>query len=82
MFLEHVHGTVVLVKNNPALAFALAALILALVFYKPREIGKFLIFGLFISVVFYFIILFTETLDIGSKQKDQMIHKSRSVIGE
>ncbi len=82
MFAEHLHNTIVLLKSNPALAFALAGVILALLYFKPREMGKLVIFGLFIAVVFYFITLFAEMLDIGSKQKDQMIYKSRDVIDE
>ena len=82
MFAEHLHNTIVLLKSNPALAFALAGVVLALIYFKPREMGKLVLFGLFITVVFYFITLFAEMLDFGSKQKDQMIYKSRNVIDE
>ncbi len=82
MFAEHLHNTIVLLKSNPALAFVLAGVILALFYFKPKEMGKLVLFGLFIIVVFYFITLFAEMLDVGSKQKDQMIYKSRNVIDE
>jgi hypothetical protein len=39
-------------------------------------------FVLFIAAVFYMITLFAGTLSTGSKQKDQMIYKSKDVIGE
>ena len=82
MFAEHLHNTIALLKSNSVPVFALAGATLALIYFKPREMCKILLFGLFITVVFYFITLFAETLDIGSKQKDQMIYKSRNVIDE
>jgi hypothetical protein len=39
-------------------------------------------FCLFIVAVFYVITLFTSTLSTGSKQKDQMIYKTREAAGE
>jgi len=82
MFAEHLHNTIVLLKSNPLFAFALAGVILALFYFRPKEIGKLVLLGLFIIVIFYFITLFAEMLDVGSKQKDQMIYKSRNVIDE
>jgi len=82
MFAEHLHNTIVLLKSNPLFAFALAGVILALFYFRPKEMGKLVLFGLFIIVIFYFITLFAEMLDVGSKQKDQMIYKSRNVIDE
>ncbi len=82
MFAEHLHNTIVLLMSNPLFAFALAGVILALFYFRPKEMGKLVLFGLFIIVIFYFITLFAEMLDVGSKQKDQMIYKSRNVIDE
>lgn len=68
--------------RNPAVALVAAGIVATLFYFKPREMFKLLLFGLFITVIFYFITLFSGTISSGSKQKDQMIYKSRDVIGE
>ena len=82
MLTEQLHHSISLLKSSPALAFTLAAAIIALFYFKPRVMGKLVLFGLFIVVVFYFISLFAETIDTGVRQKDQMIYKSRNAIDE
>ena len=43
---------------------------------------KLVAFCLFLGVVFYCITLLVDTVSTGSDQKDQMIYKSKEVLGE
>ncbi len=82
MLTDQLQNAVALLQGSPALAWALAILVIALFYFRPKEMGKLVLFGLFIAVVFYFITLFANTVDTGAKQKDRMIYKSRNVIDE
>jgi predicted membrane protein len=82
MLADHLQSTIALLKSNPALAWALCIVVIALFYFRPKQMGKLVLFGLFIAVVFYFILLFGDMVDTGAKQKDRMIYKSRNVIDE
>lgn len=82
MLEEQLHNLLALLRGNPAVAVVAAGIVAALCYFKPREMLKLALFGLFIMAIFYFVGLFAGTVNTGSKQKDQMIYKSRDVIGE
>jgi len=71
-----------MLQDNPAIVVIVASLVATLFFLKPREMFKLILFSLFIMVIFYFITLFTGTVNSGSKQKGQRIYKPKDVIGE
>lgn len=82
MFLEHLQTTIALLKNNPVVAIIIAAIVLFLLYTRPKQMFK--IFGLclvFFAFLYVAGLLF-GTLESGSKQKDEMIHKTRQAIGE
>ena len=82
MLEEPLKNLLTLLRDNPAMALASASIVAALFYFKTKEMIKLVLFGLFIVVIFYFITLFAGTLSSGSKQKDQMIYKSRGIIDE
>jgi cell division protein FtsW (lipid II flippase) len=82
MFEAHFKDLLILIQNNPGMALAVSGVVAALFYFKPKEMFKLLVFLLFIIVIFYFITLFAETLNTGSKQKDQMIYKSKGILDE
>lgn len=82
MFEEQLQNILSLLHTNPIVAVAVGAVVVVLFYFKPKEMFKLLGFCLFMVVVFYFLTLFSETVNTGSKHKDQMIYKSRDVIGE
>lgn len=76
-FEEQLQNIAYFLRDNPVFALILGGVILLLFLAKPKEMFQLVGFCLFISVVFYFIILFAETVDTGSKEKDEMIYKTR-----
>jgi hypothetical protein len=82
MLEEQLHNTLALLRGNPALALAIALIVAGLFYFKPREMFKLALFGLFITVVFYFITLLADTLSTGSKEKGEMIYKTKNIIGD
>jgi hypothetical protein len=82
MFLEYLQNALIFLQTNPIITVAIAVLLLALFYSKPKEMFKLAAFCLFIAVVFYFITLFTETINTGAQQKDNMSYKSKKVLGE
>jgi uncharacterized membrane protein len=82
MFSEFLQTARVFLSANPVIAFVLGVIVLVFFYFKPKEMFKLAAFVLFIAAVFYMITLFAGTLSTGSKQKDQMIYKSKDVIGE
>ena len=82
MLNEYLQSARAFLYTNPIVAVVISVILVTLIFSRPKEMFKLVAFGLFIAVVFYFITLFAGTLSTGSKQKDQMIYKSKDVIGE
>jgi len=82
MLEEQLHNTLALLRGNPALAVAVALIVAGLFYFKPREMFKLALFGLFITVVFYLITLLADTVSTGSKDKGEMIYKTRNIAGE
>jgi uncharacterized membrane protein len=82
MYGEHLQNALVFLQANPLIAIAIAVILLALFYSKPKEMFKLAAFCLFIAVVFYFITLFTGTINTGAQQKDKMSYKSKKVLGE
>lgn len=82
MFNEYLQSARAFLHTNPIVA-VIAGVILVVLFYsKPKEMFKLVGFCLFVTAVFYGILLLVETVSTGSSQKDQMIYKSKDVIGE
>ena len=69
-------------QTNPIIAVVIGAIVVSFFYFKPKEMFKLLAFGLFMAVTFYCLTLFMGTVSSGSKQKDQMIYKSKKVLGE
>ncbi len=82
MLEEQLRNILVFLQTNPIVAVVIGAVILLLFYSKPKEMFKLVGFCLFIVVVFYFITLFASTVGTGSKQKDQMIYKTKKELGE
>ena len=81
MLEEQLKNTLVLLQDNPIIAAVIVMIVLVLFYSRPKEMFRLVIFCVFMAVVFYFITLIAETLSTGSKQKDQMIHKSQEELG-
>ena len=82
MFEEHLQNTIALVQGNPVIGIGVAAVVLALFYFRPKDMFKLLGFCLLLVVGFYLMTILVETVGSGSKQKDEMIHKTRNAIGE
>ena len=82
MFEEHLQNTIALVQGNPVIGIGIALVVLALFYFRPKEMFKLLGFCLILVVGFYLLTLLIGTVGSGSKQKDTMIHKTRDAIGE
>lgn len=82
MFREHLQNTLALLQGNPALALGAAAVVVALFFFRPKDMMKLVGFCLLLVVVAYVIGLIVGTIGSGSQQKDQMIYKTQRAIGE
>ena len=82
MLNEYLQAAGTFLYTNPIIAVVIGVILVVLFYSQPKEMFKLTAFALFIAVVFYVITLLAGTVDTGSKQKDQMIYKSRDVIGE
>ena len=82
MFEEHWQNTVALVQDNPVLGLGVAVIVAVLFYFRTKEMFKLLGFGLFLVAAFYIITLLVGTVDSSTKQKDQMVHKTRQAIGD
>lgn len=82
MLKEHRLNILAFFQTNPGLGVATGGVVAALFYFKPKERFKLAGFCLFIVVVFYFRNIYAGTVSTGSKHKDQMIYKSRDVLGE
>jgi uncharacterized membrane protein len=82
MLNEYLQTARTFLSSNPIIAVVIGVILIVLFYSQPKEMFKLAVFGLFLAVVFYVITLLAGTVDTGSKQKDQMIYKSRDVIGE
>jgi len=82
MFEEQLLNALAFLQTRPIIAVIIGAIGLLLFYAKPQEMFKLLAFCLFLVVVFYCITLLAGTLSTGSEQKDQMIYKSKDVLGK
>ncbi len=82
MLEEQLQNILTFLQTNPIIAVVVGGVVFALFYFKTKEMFKLVGFCLFIVVVFYFLTLFAGTVSTGSKYKDQMIYKSKKVIGE
>jgi len=82
MLKEQLMNALAFLQTNPIIAVIVGMVVLALFYSKPKEMFKLVGFCLFVAFAFYCIILLLETVSTGSSQKDQMIFKSKDVIGE
>jgi len=82
MLEEQLMNTLAFLQTNPIVAVIVGMVVLALFYSKPKEMFKLVAFCIFLAVVFYGIILLVETVSTGTSHKDQMIYKSKDVIGE
>ncbi len=82
MFEEHLQNTIAIIQSNPLIGVGILIVIALLFYFRPKDMFKLVGFCLFMVVVFYILSLLIETVGSGGKQKDQMIYKSRDVIGD
>ena len=82
MLEEQLQNLIFFLQAKPIIAAAIGAVILILFYLIPKGMFKIAAFCLFIVIVFYFIGLFSGAVNTGSKQKDQMIYKTREALGE
>ena len=82
MFAEQLHNAIFFLQTNPVIAAGVGIVLLALFYFRLKEMLKLTAFCLFIAAVFYLITLLTGTVNTGAKQKDRMIYKTREALGE
>ena len=82
MLEEQLMNMITFLQTNPIVAVIVGMVVLVLFYSKPKEMFKMVAFCVFVTVVFYCIILLVGTVSTGSNQKNQMIYKSKEVIGE
>ena len=82
MLIEYLQIARAFLYSNPMIAGIIGGSVVVLFYCKPKEMFKLVALCLVIAVVFYFLSLFAGTVSTGAKQKDQMIYKSRDVVGE
>jgi hypothetical protein len=82
MFEEHLQKTIALLQNNQAIGFGIAVVIVVLFYFRPKDMFKLLGFCLFLVVAFYLMTQLVGLVDSGSKQKDQMTHKTSEAVRE
>lgn len=82
MFKEEWQNALALLHGNPLLGIAAMGVVALLFYFRPKEMFRLSAFCLFLVVAFYVMTLLIGTVGSGSKQKDQMIYKSKQVLGE
>ena len=82
MFEEHLQSTIALVQSNPVIGIGVAVVVLALFYFRPKDMFKLLGFCLVLVIGFYLMTLLVATVGSGSKKKDEMTHKTIEAIGE
>jgi 4-hydroxybenzoate polyprenyltransferase len=82
VFEAQLQNILALFQANPIIAVAGGGIVVVLFYFKTKEMFKLVGFCLFIAVVFYVLTLLAGTVSTGSKHKDQMIYKSKEVLGE
>jgi len=82
MFEEHLQKTIALLQNNQAIGFGIAIVIVVLFYFRPKDMFKLLGFCLFLVVAFYLMTQLVGLVGSGSKQKDQMTHKTSDAMRE
>jgi hypothetical protein len=82
VFEEQLLNALGFLQINPIAAVFIGTVVLLLFYSKPNEMFKLVVFCLFLAAVFYCLTLLAGTLTTGANQKEQMIYKSRDVIGE
>ena len=55
-------------------------ILLIIAYNKPKESFKFAIFLVIMACVIYAVDLFGESVDVGKKNKDQMIEKTKGLV--
>jgi K+-sensing histidine kinase KdpD len=82
MFQHHLQTIIALLKDNPVLAIIVAGIVLILFYTRPKQVFKIVCLCLVFFAFIYAAGLLFGTLESGSKQKDEMIHKTRQAIEE
>ena len=82
MFQEHLQTIIELLKDNPVVAIIVAGVLLVLLYTRPKQVFKIVCLCLAFFAFIYAAGLLFGTLESGSKQKDEMIHKTRQAIDE
>ena len=57
----------------------IGVILLIVAYNKPKESFKFAIFLVVVVCILFAVGLFGESIDIGKKNKDQMIHKTKGL---
>ncbi len=79
---EYLQNTLFFLQTNQTAAIVIGVAVVALFYFKTKEMFKLVAFCFFMAIVFYLITLLAGTLNTGAKQKDQMIYKSKEALGE
>ena len=64
MFEEHLQNTIALVQGNPVIGIGVAVVVLALFYFRPKDMFKLLGFCLLLVVGFYLMTILVETVGI------------------
>jgi hypothetical protein len=82
VFKEHLQNTIALAQDNPVIGIGVAVVVVALFYFRPKDMFRLLGFCLVLVVGFYLMTLLVETVGSGSKKKDEMIHRTSKAIDE
>jgi hypothetical protein len=82
MFEEYLNRTLALLTSNPLIAAAIGLVVVFLLIKRASDVFKLLGLGVLLVVLFYVVTLLVGTVGSGSKQKDEMIYKTRRAIDD
>lgn len=67
-------------QQNQVVALLGVSALVGYALWRPKSALRMLVFLVFAAGAFYIATFFTDSLDSGIKQKDQMIHKSDRML--
>ena len=82
MLEESLQHVMVFISENPLIGVGGFLGMAALFYVKPKLMSKAVGLCFFLIVMAYIVGLLAETVDLGSTQKDQMVRKTQTALGE
>ncbi len=77
--MDYILDTIIIFfQNNMIIGLIIAAVLIAVLIFRPGAVLKLLVVAVIFGIIFYAIALFTGSLERGVSDKDTMIHKTES----